>query len=213
MAKPIIYHPNQIIDNGLIFLHWLPPYISPKGTRIRRASVKCVCGCVFETILAHIRAGKTVSCGCYNKARARGTHNLSRTNIYYVWMNMRCRCRNRKNAEYKNYGGRGISVCEEWQNDFMSFYNWAITNGYKKGLTIDRVDNDGNYEPSNCRFVTNKKNNRNKRTTKLNWDTVNEIRNARLLLGDLTSYAEMARAYGVTRQTINDVVGNKTWAD
>lgn len=69
---------------------------------------------------------------------------------------MKTRCQNSKSKEYDRYGGRGITVCEEWKNDFMSFYNWAIANGYQEGLTIDRKDNDGNYEPSNCRWITRK---------------------------------------------------------
>lgn len=86
------------------------------------------------------------------------THGLSNSRIYNVWNCMRQRCSNPKNSHYSAYGGRGISVCPEWQNSFESFYAWAINNGYKDTLEIDRINNDGNYEPSNCRWVTRKEN-------------------------------------------------------
>jgi len=82
------------------------------------------------------------------------THGLSTTPIYHVWSAMKARCNNKLNPAFKNYGGRGISVCDEWSNDFKKFYDWAMQNGYKKGLQIDRIDNDGHYTPSNCRYVT-----------------------------------------------------------
>ena len=76
---------------------------------------------------------------------------------------MKARCYNANNPYYYNYGGRGISICDEWLNDFSSFYNWAVNNGYKDTLFIDRINNNGNYEPSNCRWVTPKENSNNKR--------------------------------------------------
>ena len=90
-------------------------------------------------------------------------HGLSKDPLYSRWKTMKQRCYNPKCKSYKNYGGRGIQVCQEWKNDFLAFYNWAINNGYQKELEIDRKDNDGNYTPENCRFVTRSKNNKNRR--------------------------------------------------
>lgn len=91
-------------------------------------------------------------------------HNLRHSRIYSIWCDMKRRCYNKKRKNFKNYGGRGITVCNEWKNNFLSFYNWSIKNGYKDNLTIDRIDVNGNYEPSNCMWANKKAQNNNKRT-------------------------------------------------
>lgn len=95
----------------------------------------------------------------------KATHGLSRTKIYGVWHTMKSRCFNPNNKKYKNYGGRGITMCDKWANDFMAFYVWAMSNGYQEGLSIDRIDNDRGYCPGNCRFVDAKTQANNMRRT------------------------------------------------
>ena len=122
----------------------------------------CVCECGNNCVAdgLSLRQGRTVSCGCIRRNYAT-KHGLSKTPIYGVWTNMKSRCFNPNATEYENYGGRGISVCETWKNDFESFYRWAIQNGYSDGLEIDRIDNDAGYCPENCRFVSRTENLRN----------------------------------------------------
>ena len=136
---------------------------------------KCgFCGTEFRTQIKNVKIGGTKSCGCYGKKiLSEGTyrkHNLSYTRLYKVWGSIRGRTLNPKNKNYKYYGGRGIIICEEWKNDFMTFYNWALLNGYEenKGLSIDRIDNDGNYCPDNCRWTTSTIQTRNQRLPKNN---------------------------------------------
>lgn len=137
--------------------------------RLNRSVVykcKCDCGNIIETTSTRLTHGFTKSCGCYQKERAskcNKTHGMSKTKLFMVWQDMIKRCDYSKHHAYKYYGGRGIRVCDEWKNDFVEFYNWSMNNSYREGLTIDRIDNDGNYEPTNCRWVTMKIQCKNKR--------------------------------------------------
>ena len=124
----------------------------------------CQCKCGNQKIIngAVLSFGLVYSCGCAKK-EATATHKKSDTKIYRVFISMKSRCYNPKSKAYKYYGARGIKICDEWLNNFMNFYNWAINNGYKEGLSIDRIDVNGNYSPDNCRWTTNKKQSRNTR--------------------------------------------------
>lgn len=95
----------------------------------------------------------------YQEECKRSRHGFSGTRIYKTWRNMKSRCYNPNASKYYLYGGKGIKVCEEWKNDFMSFYNWAMANGYKDDLTIDRIDSDKDYCPENCKWATVKEQN------------------------------------------------------
>ena len=140
--------------------------------KVRFGIYKCgFCGTEFKTTLNNVKRGKTKSCGCYQKRRtseSNKTHGLQNTRIYNIWTKIKGRTLNIKNRQFPYYGGRGITICEEWKNDFMSFYNWAMSNGYSEELSIDRIDNDGNYCPENCRWTTPTIQNRNQRTRKDN---------------------------------------------
>ena len=134
---------------------------------------RCKCDCGNEIVVRKdsLLSGHAKSCGCYlDKKRHDGqnkTHGMKHTRIYNVWQSMKDRCFNPNATKYNYYGGRGISVCEEWrnkENGFLNFYNWSMTNGYAKDLTIDRINVNGNYEPSNCRWATIAEQNNNKRT-------------------------------------------------
>lgn len=119
--------------------------------RHRRVLVRCVCGNEKETSLRHLKGNSIIkSCGCKSGSE---THGLSHHPLYSVWCGMKRRCYNTHDNHYKDYGGRGIAVCDEWKNNFLTFYEWAIPT-YQKGLFLDRVNFNGNYEPNNCRFIT-----------------------------------------------------------
>lgn len=127
---------------------------------------KCDCGNIVFVIGSCLKSGGTKSCGCYQKEKAT-KHGLRNHPLFMVWQDMKRRCYNKKYKSYSDYGGRGIKVCDEWLNNFKTFYDFCITNGWKKGLCIDRENNNGDYNPNNCRFVRHKENNQNTRQSKI----------------------------------------------
>lgn len=140
---------------------------------------RCSCWNEIEVERYNLICGNTKSCGCLRKIKmlenrkpptikhgAFLKNNKKKRKLYHIWDSMRQRCNNPNNKEYNNYGGRGIKVCKEWQKDFSSFYKWAIKSGYKKGLSIDRSNNEKGYSPNNCNWATTSEQSRNKRTNK-----------------------------------------------
>ncbi len=137
---------------------------------------KCRCECGKEVIVPGqaLRQGRTKSCGCLSREihkeilternKSNSSHGQFGTRIYRIWCGMKTRCYNKNHKAYRDYGGRGITICAEWKDHFEGFYKWAINNGYDDSLTIDRLDVDGNYEPSNCRWATASEQRRNQRS-------------------------------------------------
>lgn len=173
----------------------------------------CTCGNEKEYRIAGLRSGKTQSCGCLRielLVKKRKTHGLRNHPLNHVWCNIKQRCENKNHPRYKDWGGRGITICEEWRNDFQAFHDWCIANGWKKGLQIDRKENDGNYEPSNCRCTTSAKNNQNRRDSKFVYHQILTIRNL-FKMGAFTK-AELGRIYKTHKSNISKIVENKSWA-
>lgn len=156
---------------------------------------ECSCGGGGITTADAIR--RIYSCGCMKAERGRKffteqntTHGESRTRLYVIWSNMINRTTNPNNKDYKNYGGRGISVCEEWQ-DFLKFKEWAVSNGYRDNLTLDRKDNDKSYYPGNCRWTDRKTQDNNKRQSRK--ETYN---------GKTQTVEMWAEEYNISRSTL-----------
>lgn len=132
---------------------------------------RCMCKCGCETVVtaSHLKAGHTRSCGCLipDTTSARVTkHGWGHTRLYRIWSHMKEQCLNPNSISYKNYGGRGITVCNEWKQDFTAFRDWAMENGYSDELQIDRIDNFEGYFPDNCRWSTRAEQSLNRRSNR-----------------------------------------------
>lgn len=162
---------------------------------------KCMCDCGEEITArtANLRNGNTQSCGCYQRQRARETrlkHDLTNTRLFKVFQSMVERTTNPKAGQYENYGGRGITICDEWLNDFQAFYDWAMANGYdpdapRGECSIDRIDNDKGYSPDNCRWVDQIAQANNRRTNRFI-----------VYLGEKITITQAARKYGLRAEKL-----------
>lgn len=168
---------QEIIGKKFGKLTILETYTKRSGKTFKRYVVcKCDCGNKVTTRYDALKSGHTVSCGCYHldickKGCKPIKHGKTNSRLYNVWQGMKQRCYYIKHDHYKTYGGIGIEVCEEWKNDFNAFYEWAMNNGYDENAkfqecTIDRIDPFKNYSPSNCRWVSQIEQSKNKRERK-----------------------------------------------
>ena len=176
------------------------------NTKDGSARWNCVCSCgTKKTIMgSSLLRGATVSCGCYQKEmiiRKQTTHGQTHTRLFHVWQHMRNRCYNENYKFYNYYGGRGISVCDEWRDDFVPFMNWAKSNGYSDDLTLDRIDTNGNYEPSNCRWISRADQMNNTRLTK-----------KYTMTGETHSIAEWCRIYNVPHERTRHRLVVRGWS-
>lgn len=148
--------------------------IERAGAKPTRWLCECACGRKIEINAYSLNSGRTTSCGCFARecrSERKKTHGKAYTRLYNVWRCMKQRCLNPNHISYRNYGGRGITVCDEWLHDFQAFYDWAMANGYdsdapKGQCTIDRVNVNGNYCMENCRWATRKEQNNNTRANR-----------------------------------------------
>lgn len=180
----------------LVAIKEVEPRISPSGKVFRRYLCQCDCGNTTIATMEHLKSGHTKSCGCYKHEWTKQNcvkHGQTGSRLYQIYQHMKERCYKQDNKSYHRYGGRNITICEEWlgDNGFQHFFDWAIANGYNDTLTIDRIDNDGNYEPSNCRWAT--------REQQMN----NVSYNVRLTYnGETHTIAEWSKITGIDQDTI-----------
>lgn len=174
----------------------------PRGKN-RYVYVECQCGTKKSVGLRHLCNNKIISCGCEGKKNLKLviSHQLSNHPLYGIWSLMKDRCYNENSPSYKYYGERGIFVTKEWKDNFIKFYNWAILNNWKRGLQIDRKDNDKEYSSFNCRFVSRKENCRNRSN-----NTILTFR------GQSKTLTEWAEIYNINIQTLHGRLFKFGWS-
>ncbi len=180
--------------NRLVVKQRSGTYVSPAGAKHAQWECLCDCGNTIFVTTGKLRSGNTQSCGCLQRertSRASRTHGESRTRLYQIWKGMKARCHNRNYTQYKDYGGRGITICDVWQQNYEAFRRWAAESGYAHNLTIDRIDVNGDYCPENCRWITLREQQDNRRNT------------VRITTGDVTHTAkEWAEVTGIPYNTV-----------
>jgi hypothetical protein len=204
--------PDNFFGFGFLFVWYKMELIkrtggirNKRGQLVQFGDFKCgICGEITNKSMTHGK--RQISCGC---RWASYKHGGKGTRIYKTWKKMKERCYNQNEIGYKNWGGRGISICDEWRYDFVKFRDWALANGYRDDLQIDRRDNDGNYEPSNCRFVTQAENKRNRSCNKLSMEKAQEIRE--LYATGKYSQRQLAKIFDIAQSGIWRAVNNLSW--
>lgn len=154
--------------NSLTFLKLKEPKLRNNGGKRKRADFICDCGNIKEYDYSKVITGETkqcAKCGAKLVGSLKAKHQLLKHPLYAKWSDMKKRCYNSNVDRYKSYGALGITVCDEWKNDFLNFFNWSIENGWKPKLTIERIDVYKNYCPENCKYITAKEQNYNKKNT------------------------------------------------
>lgn len=181
--------------------------VSPGGKRQSTGLFLCPhCDKTVERVLSDGKRNK--SCGCARTSCRALNKDVDR-NLFWVFHGIKARCHNPKNIAYHRYGGRGITICDEWLNDPRAFFAWAIGNGWRKGLEIDRKDNDGDYNPENCQVVTHLRNSRKRPGTKMNYVIAEKLRKRYAESGK--TQKEIAVEFGVSLITAQRILTNKTW--
>lgn len=184
-------------------------YISPSGKKYPRYLCQCDCGKTKEIDKINLISGKTLSCGCMQKERtsaATKKHGDTDSRLYGVWCAMKRRCYNHAVPEYRLYGGRGITVCEQWKEDYGAFMKWSLASGYdpeagRGGCTLDRIDCDGNYSPENCRWITQE-------------EQMNNVRynHRETYHGETHTIAEWGKKLGIDPQKIRRRMNTQGWS-
>lgn len=206
---------GKIIDlTGMVFDRLSVVSLNRSGSKTYWNCL-CICGRTKSVRSDSLRDGSIRSCGCLLRetaSKSLSKHRFTCTNkrLYYMWWAMVDRCRNPKVKMYKHYGGRGIKVCPEWEKDCKVFIDWALANGYSDKLSIDRIDNNGNYEPNNCRFITMKDQLRN---TSKSISVEDAIKIKKLLKIGGIPQKEIASMFNVHYTRISDIKRGRTYAD
>lgn len=198
---------------GRRFGHWTvlelaEPLYDKRGYKVHRWKCRCDCGTIKDVSGTSLRSGRSTSCGC-DRSVAREvcknnftTHGETKTRLYQIWAGVHKRCENSNAYNYSDYGGRGIKVSDEWRS-FIPFKDWAVSNGYTDGLSIDRIDVNGNYSPDNCRWVDSIAQANNRRNN--HYITFN---------GETKTIAEWARDYNMNyKKLYKRIASGKSLSD
>lgn len=189
----------------LLVIDYAPDYICKTGKATSQWLCKCDCGNKLIVSRGHLKNSHTQSCGCLQKQRIseiKKTHGMDGTRLHNIWRSMISRCCTKSSGSYNNYGARGIKVCSEWISNFCNFQIWAVKNGYNDDLYLERIDNNGDYCPENCCWISYKAQQRNKRTN--HFMTCD---------GETKTMIEWSEITGINYGTLSNRVNALKWSD